>query len=186
MEKRTLMTAALVAILALALTACGGGSTPTTGGSTGSETTASGETTTDGSEETVVEEPTEEETVLFGPSSFEGLFRLSVNYALPNPNPNDDTTRLLNVQGGVANNSDAEVIIARESLFVADEEGVRYYADEPDERTRPPLVGTALRAKFSGFGVVRFTVPVDANIKYFGWCPDNTDCPDPLVVEILR
>lgn len=185
MHNRTLITLALTALFVLTLAACGGGST--TSASTGDDPAPNtGETTTGETPATEAEPPTAEPASAFGPSDFEGSFRLSVNYALPNPNPDDETTLLLTVQGGVANNSGGEVTITKESLFVADGEGNRYYANDPDERTRPPLVGTTLRNEFSGFGAARFTVPVDTEIMYFGWCPDNTDCPAPLVVEILR
>ena len=116
------------------------------------------------------------------PSPYEGTYRLILSYALSVANPEDPNTLLYTVSGGMSNRSGQEITIERESFFVIDEDGNRYYPEIPDHRSTTPLVGVPIRTNFSAQGSARFIVPIDIVLVGWGWCPENDDCEEPLTV----
>ena len=160
-------------ILALLLAACGGPAEPA------SVEAAPPEVVVDPDVPTEV--PTREPVVGY-PSPFEEEYRLILSYALSVANPEDDSTLLYTVSGGMSNRSGQEITIELESFFVIDEDGNRYYPEIPDHRSTTPLVGVAIRNNFSAQGSARFVVPTDIVLVGWGWCPDNSDCELPLTV----
>lgn len=118
------------------------------------------------------------------------LYGFQVSYTLdaepddPEAGPQEGQ-RWIVVVAALQNNSGQPVTIARESLSLIDQEGGRYAPDAPDEATQPPLIGTRLEAGEDLLGLVRFTIPEEAQAVTLVWCPDGpAPCDQPLTAPI--
>ena len=119
------------------------------------------------------------------------LYGFQVSYTLEIA-PDDPTAegppegmRWIVVVAAIQNDSAEALAIERQSLTLIDQDGQRYTPDEPTEETQPPLVGARIGAGEDLLGLVRFTIPEDANPDALEWCSQGTDpCREPLIAPI--
>ncbi|MFP4344200.1 MAG: DUF4352 domain-containing protein [Anaerolineales bacterium] len=118
------------------------------------------------------------------------MYGFQVSYTLdaepdePGTGPQEGQ-RWIVVVAAVQNNSDQPVTVMRESLTLIDREGGRYTPDAPDEGTQPPLIGTRLETGEDLLGLVRFTIPEEAQPVTLAWCPSGpAPCDQPLAAPI--
>jgi hypothetical protein len=118
-------------------------------------------------------------------------YGFQVSYALDNVEPDDPAAgpsegeRWIVVVTAIQNESNDPIVIERQSLALVDQQGNRYTADEPGDETQPPLVGARLEPGEDILGLVRFTIPDDADAAMLEWCPgDSAPCDQPLTAPI--
>lgn len=118
------------------------------------------------------------------------LYGFQVSYTLETT-PDDpaegppEGMRWIVVVAAIQNDSAEPLAIERESLSLIDQQGERYTPDEPSEETQPPLAGARIGAGEDLLGLVRFTIPEDANPDALEWCTQGTDpCREPLTAPI--
>jgi hypothetical protein len=126
-------------------------------------------------------------TPLAFPNEGDG-YRLLVNYAVTYPGteqlaPPPGRQWLLLV-ARADNVSGEPITVAPGSLTLVDTVGRRHVPDTPDAQTQPPLIGAHLAAGEGLLGLVRFTVPQGTAAHYLEWCPQQEDCPRPLLALV--
>lgn len=136
------------------------------------------------------EEPTAEEAPQVDGPDFAAdnplaeQFPISLNYARESPNLNGDDGKWVLVQAGISNNSGIEFTVAPQMLILVDTDGNRYEPDPVDARTRPALLDTVVPDEFSGFGVVRYTVPEESQPFYIEYCPTGNCGETPILLDL--
>jgi hypothetical protein len=138
-------------------------------------------TPTAASETTPTPSPTAGATLTPVPYGFQVSYTLD---ASDDANP-PEGKRWLVVVTAIQNNGAAPITIEQQSLALVDQDGERYTPDEPTEETQPPLVGAYLEAGEDILGLVRFTIPDDAEVTTLEWCPQGSiPCSQPLTAAI--
>jgi len=118
-------------------------------------------------------------------------YGFQVSYALDDVAPDDSDAgppegeRWIVVVTAIQNENNESIVIERQSLALVDQQGNRYAADEPGDETQPPLVGARLEPGEDVLGLVRFTLPEDAEAATLEWCPGSSaPCGQPLTAPI--
>lgn len=80
----------------------------------------------------------------------------------------------------LSNDAGEEIEVDSEELVLIDVDGNTYLPSTLLERVQPQLVGTALAAGDSVYGVALYAVPTDVELDLLTWCPTG-DCEESLL-----